>query len=215
MIQQDKKWKPPVFTYVLLFIFALYLSLVLAATYHVGDSIYAFAPRLTKLFKETPFTFSYISALRNTKVFLVSLLLLGTVVGLYIVMDMAKIRDFMAGKEYGTASWADIDKLNKKFADYTKEKDKETNKKKYVYTKANRVYSDKLRISMDGKATGINNNVLVIGGSGVGKSFKLLTPNIYQADPESRYPGSYIFTDPKGGAKRSIVKSYGTIATNN
>ena len=198
MIQQDKKWKPPVFTYVLLFIFALYLSLVLAATYHVGDSIYAFAPRLTKLFKDTPFTFSYISALRNTKVFLVSLLLLGTVVGLYIVMDMAKIRDFMAGKEYGTASWADIDKLNKKFADYTKEKDKETNKKKYVYTKANRVYSDKLRISMDGKATGINNNVLVIGGSGVGKSFKLLTPNIYQADPESRYPGSYIFTDPKG-----------------
>lgn len=75
MIQQEKKWKPPVFTYVLLFIFALYLSLVLAATYHVGDSIYAFAPRLTKLFKETPFTFSYISALRNTKVFLVSLTL--------------------------------------------------------------------------------------------------------------------------------------------
>lgn len=104
----------------------------------------------------------------------------------------------MAGKEYGTASWADIDKLNKKFADYTKGKDKETNKKKYVYTKANRVYSDKLRISMDGKATGINNNVLVIGGSGVGKSFKLLTPNIYQADYDSKYPGSYIFTDPKG-----------------
>ena len=26
---------------------------------------------------------------------------------------------------------------------------------------------------------------------------------------------SFIVTDPKGGAKRSIVKSYGTIATNN
>ena len=127
MVRQDKKWKPPVFAYILLFLFALYLALVIAATYHVGDSIYVFIPKLTKLFQETPFTFDYLRALKNTKVFGVSFMLLGTVVGLYMIMDMAKIRDFMAGKEYGTAAWADIDKLNRKLADYTKRKDKDNN----------------------------------------------------------------------------------------
>lgn len=196
MIVQNKKWKPPVLVYIFFFLLALYFSLVISATYHSGDKIYDFISRISQILQETPFTFNYMAVLKNIKVFLGAFLFLETVVAVYIMMDVAKIRDFMAGKEYGTASWGSIEKINKKFAEYKKVK--RNGKKEIEYTKANRVYSDKLRISMDGDVTGINNNGLVIGGSGVGKSFKLLTPNIYQADPDSKYPGSFIFTDPKG-----------------
>lgn len=193
---ESKKWKPPVYLYVFFSLVALYFALVIAAVYEDGDNIYALLPKLGNLLEETPFTFNYLEALRNVKAFAVSFFILEMIVAFYILYDLTKIRDFMAGKEYGTANWGSIEQINKKFADY--ERVKENGKKVTRPTHANRVYSDKIRISMNGKNTRINNNTLVIGGSGVGKSFFLLTPNIYQADVNSKYPGSYIFTDPKG-----------------
>ncbi len=93
-------------------------------------------------------------------------------------------RKFLPGREYGNAAWADIRNINRRFEDHAEHN--------------NRIYSQNLRISMDGRFTRINNNTFVIGGSGSGKSFNLLTPNIYQARADSVYPGSFIFTDPKG-----------------
>lgn len=52
---------------------------------------------------------------------------------------------------------------------------------------------------------GRNLNTLVIGSAGSGKTFGLIRPNIYQMNT------SYVITDPKGGATRSVVKSYGTV----
>ena len=46
--------------------------------------------------------------------------------------------------------------------------------------------------SLDDIKTGRNNNVLVIGGSGTGKTRSIVTPNILAAE------GSYIVSDPKG-----------------
>ncbi len=46
--------------------------------------------------------------------------------------------------------------------------------------------------SMDCYKTQLNNNVLVVGASGAGKTRSLVSPNILQAT------GSYIVTDPKG-----------------
>ena len=103
---------------------------------------------------------------------------------LYVLYDMTVNRNFLPGREYGNAAWADVGKVNKRFAD--------------ARSNYNRVYSANLRISMNGRHTGLNNNALVIGGSGSGKSFYFLTPNIYNADPSEKYPGSFIFTDPKG-----------------
>ena len=58
----------------------------------------------------------------------------------------------------------------------------------------------------------INHNFAVCGPQQSGKSFKYVKTNLTQL---AKNEESVICTDPKGGAKRSIVKSYGTIATNN
>ena len=103
----------------------------------------------------------------------------------------------MPGKEYGTAKFADINQVNKTI----KNKDEH----------CNRILSQNVRMSLDTRKTKLNNNVLIIGGSGAGKTFYEVKPNLMQMPDKC----SFIVTDPKGGAKRSIVKSYGTITTNN
>lgn len=54
------------------------------------------------------------------------------------------------------------------------------------------VIAQECRYSLDDRATRLNNNVLVIGGSGTGKTRTIVSPNIEQA------VGSYIVFDPKG-----------------
>ena len=46
--------------------------------------------------------------------------------------------------------------------------------------------------SLDDFDTKLNNNVLIVGGSGTGKTRKIVTPNIKEA------VGSYFICDPKG-----------------
>ena len=52
---------------------------------------------------------------------------------------------------------------------------------------------------------GRNKNVLVIGGSGSGKTQNVITPNLLQCMSED-YPTSFVVTDPKG----EIVEDVGT-----
>lgn len=49
-----------------------------------------------------------------------------------------------------------------------------------------------------------NDNILIIGGSGTGKSYCYIGPNIMQAD------GSYIILDPAGG----LYEQYAPFLTN-
>ena len=68
--------------------------------------------------------------------------------------------------------------------------------------------SENIRLKYDA-STLKNNNMFIVGGSGAGKTAFAVSPNLLNNSC------SGVYTDPKGGAKRSIVKSYGTIATNN
>ena len=54
------------------------------------------------------------------------------------------------------------------------------------------ILADNCYYSMDSFETQLNNNVLVVGSSGCGKTRSIVTPNILQAS------GSYIISDPKG-----------------
>lgn len=66
-------------------------------------------------------------------------------------------------------------------------------KKVEIVNTRNRILSKNIYFSLDSEnITHMNNNILVIGGSGCGKSFKFAKPNIMQLS------SSFIITDPKG-----------------
>ena len=99
--------------------------------------------------------------------------------------EESKRKRMMPGKEEGSAKWnEDLKKYNKK---YSSPKGKESN------TGAdNMIFTNDVFMSMNTRQTMRNNNVLVIGGSGAGKSRFLVKPNLLQANC------SYVVTDPSG-----------------
>ena len=181
-----RKWKPPVVIYILVIGLILYVSFFISDSYNKGDKIQAIFSEINKRLTDTNFriNFGHIFG-ENLKITITICLFSELLVMAFILIDLSKDRTFMPGKEAGSAQWGDINRLNKKYQDF-----KEAMK--------NRIYSERVRISMDGKKTRLNNNVIGVGGSGAGKSLFLVTPNVYQANVESVYPGNYIFTDPKG-----------------
>lgn len=119
---------------------------------------------------------------------------IGTIIYVLIILVyLTSQRNLMVGKEYGTARFADINIVNKRL------RDKDDSK--------NRILSKNVRMSTDTKITGINNNMLVIGGSGAGKTFYMVKPNIMQMMPK----GSFIATDPKG----ELLRTTGRMLKNN
>lgn len=92
----------------------------------------------------------------------------------------------------GDAKWlSNLDEYNKRFT--------EPFGKKIHDGKNNMILSQDVFMSMNAQHIRRNLNVFVIGGSGAGKSFNFVGPNIMQANC------SYMITDPSGG----LYKEYG------
>ncbi len=106
-------------------------------------------------------------------------------IGIYFLLkSTGDTRNYMPGLEYGSSRIATPDEVNKKL----KDKDEHNNK----------IISEKVRISMNTRKTGLNNNMMVIGGSGAGKSFYMVKPNGYN------HATSIVATDPKGELLRDL-----------
>lgn len=104
---------------------------------------------------------------------------------LFVKSDKEKTKGMMPGKESGSAKWyTDMDDFNKKYSD--PKGSKEHNGPN------NAILSQDVFLNMDTRTTRFNNNVLVIGGSGSGKSRFYVKPNILQAN------SNYVITDPAG-----------------
>ena len=65
-------------------------------------------------------------------------------------------------------------------------------KSTYIVNTRNRILSRNIRMTLNTRHTDLNNNILVIGGSGAGKTYRFVKPQLMQMS------GSYIITDPKG-----------------
>ena len=109
------------------------------------------------------------------KCMLGSLLLYGCGVALYY----SSRENRRPGEEYGSAKWGNPKELNRKYMDH-RHKD------------ANIILTQRVRLGMDGYKTQRNMNILVIGGSGSGKTRYFCKPGLYSANC------SYLVTDPKG-----------------
>lgn len=111
--------------------------------------------------------------------------------------------NYMAGKEFGTAKWANPAQVNKALADMD---DSENNGElvrvmqkhllrqptiSYINTR-NRRISEHIEMTLNTRHTDLNNNIFVIGGSGAGKTYRFVQPNLITMS------SSFICTDPKG-----------------
>ena len=177
-----KPVKPGV--WVLLGIFSVYLAVAAASTYEEGSNIFVWMGRFSEVLKRpsllrwTPYT---------VKCIVVVLLLCAFAVLLYR-SDREKRRP---GGEYGTAKWEAAETMNQKYAD----KDG-----------PNVILTQHVSIGMDGYKHQRNLNVLVVGGSGSGKTRYFCKPGLMDANC------SYLVVDPKGEMLRStghFLKSQG------
>ena len=109
------------------------------------------------------------------KFMLVSLLLYGCGIALYY----SSRENRRPGEEYGSARWGDPKALCQKYMDHQ-------------HKEANIILTQRVRLGMDGYKTQRNMNILVIGGSGSGKTRYFCKPGLYSANC------SYLVTDPKG-----------------
>lgn len=111
--------------------------------------------------------------------------LAGAAVG---VMATAKyitaLRGLEAGKEHGEARFAAPDEVSRHIS-LSPDEDK--------------ILSQNIRMTIDDRKTGLNASALVIGGSGSGKTFRYIVPNILQAN------SSLVIMDSKG----TMLRDYG------
>lgn len=187
----DKKKKPSVVLLVIGALLSAYFGYLVNGAWTKGMNISEFMDSINKVLAN-PIA-DYYKGAATVKAVLKAILIYAVMITMYYTSQ----RNLMPGKEYGTAKFANLSQVNKSL------RDKDDRK--------NRILSQNVRMSLDTRKTKLNNNVLIIGGSGAGKTFYEVKPNLMQMPDKC----SFIVTDPKGGAKRSIVKSYGTIATNN
>ena len=103
-------------------------------------------------------------------------------IGVSIYLSTA--RNYRHSEEYGSAKWANPKNVCKKYAD-----------KNYF---GNKVFTQNVRMGLDGKKHRRNLNTLVIGGSGAGKTRFYAKPNILQCNT------SFVVLDPKGEIIRSV-----------
>lgn len=135
-------------------------------------------------------------------------------IGLYVLMKITGKKKFhRKGEEHGSSRWANkkeiaslLDKLPKKKKGEKKPRDQPKPKKGEFVMDNNIILTNDVKMSLNTRQTRKNLNVMVIGGSGSGKSRFYVKPNLMQANT------SYVCTDPKGELLRStgkMLESYG------
>ena len=103
--------------------------------------------------------------------------LLAYAMGIFIWLSSRK--NYRRGEEHGSAKWGDAAAVNRKY------RQKPDN--------MNKILTQHVMIGFDGKKHRRNLNVLVIGGSGAGKTRFFVKPNVMQASESSM-----VILDPKG-----------------
>lgn len=150
----------------------LWLAAIAAYAYEDGMNLFQWMGRFSQVL-ERPFAIGWTPY--TLKCMLGSLLLYGCGIALYY----SSRENRRPGEEYGSAKWGNPKELNRKYMDHQ-------------HKDANIILTQRVRLGMDGYKTQRNMNILVIGGSGSGKTRYFCKPGLYSANC------SYLVTDPKG-----------------
>ena len=112
----------------------------------------------------------------------ITIFMIAYLLGIGIYLSSPK--NYRRQQEYGSARWANPNFICKKYAN-----------KEYF---SNKIFSQNVRMGLDGKKHRRNLNTIVIGGSGAGKTRFYAKPNILQCNT------SFVVLDPKGEIIRSV-----------
>lgn len=150
----------------------LWLAAIAAYAYEDGMNLFQWMGRFSQVL-ERPFAIGWTA--HTPKFMLVSLIAYAFGIALYY----SGRENRRPGEEYGSARWGDPRALCRKYMDHQ-------------HKEANIILTQRVRLGMDGYITQRNMNILVIGGSGSGKTRYFCKPGLYSANC------SYLVTDPKG-----------------
>lgn len=157
----------------------LWAALIFASCYVKGNKLFDLLERISEALKNP--THIVINEY-SFKTVLVFLLLYAMGLGIYF----SSKENRRPGEEHGSAKWGMVSSIAKK---YTDRRDKFNN---LIITKT-------MRLGLNAKKHRRNLNVLVIGGSGAGKTRFYAKPNLMQCN------SSFIVADPKGEMLRSVA----------
>lgn len=111
----------------------------------------------------------------------VFLFLLAYAIGILIYLSNRK--NYRRGEEHGSAQWGSIRQIHKKYAS--------------TKPSADKILTQNVRISYDGRKHRRNLLTLICGGSGAGKTRFFALPNLFQCNT------SFVVLDPKGELARN------------
>ena len=156
------------------YLMVLYMA-VKVAPYSYGAAFYNIINHSNEIFAE-PLKFRFCD---NT----LKVILICTFIWLIVFLVFVSDRKYKRpGEEHGSAGWADIGYIKKKYGGNLLE---------------DRIFTRNISISHDSHIHQTNLLSVIIGGSGAGKTRRYVYPNILQANT------SFIVTDPKGEIVRA------------
>lgn len=156
-----------------------WLALLIAGCYEEDLKLFPLLERVTQALN-TPMKISFNEY--SLKFVLVFLFLYAMGIGVYF----SSRENRRPGEEHGSAKWGNVTSIVKKYIDNTNKSD-------------NLIITQTMRLGLNAKKHRRNLNVLVIGGSGAGKTRFYAKPNIMQCNT------SFIIADPKGEMLRAVA----------
>lgn len=169
-------------TLIILFICAIpviiWLALIIAGCYEQDIKLFELLDRLTVAVNNpTHIVFNEYSL----KAVLLFLFLYAMGIGVYF----SSRENRRPGEEHGSARWGNVKSIVRRYADKN--------------DSSNIILTQNMRLGLNAKKHRRNLNVLVVGGSGAGKTRFYAKPNLMQCNT------SFIVADPKGEMLRSIA----------
>ena len=169
-------------TLIILFICAvpviIWLALIIAGCYEQDIKLFELIDRLTVAAKNpTHIVFNEYSL----KAVLIFLFFYAMGIGVYF----SSRENRRPGEQHGSARWGNVKSIVRRYADKN--------------SSSNIILTQNMRLGLNAKKHRRNLNVLVVGGSGAGKTRFYAKPNLMQCNT------SFIVADPKGEMLRSIA----------
>lgn len=162
----------------ILSVFVIWLALMVAGCYEEDIKLFELLDRLTVAMNNpTHITLNEYSL----KAVLIFLFFYAMAIGVYF----SSRENRRPGEEHGSARWGNVKSVVKRYMDKDSYK--------------NIILSQNMRLGLNAKKHRRNLNVLVVGGSGAGKTRFYAKPNLMQCNT------SFIVADPKGEMLRSIA----------